>query len=132
MGAFSGQLLLLQSAGRQKSSLGKGKGFGLFGAWIRFFYRGRVAEEKANLADGVQFFDEQFVAVDAEIGGDEAEGVGVGKVFLQIVENISGLVVQNVPLFAGFSFTGLAMDRFAPKSLRHKRGVAATQNWVFD
>ena len=113
--------------------LGKGEGLGFFGAWIGVFYRGGVAEEKANLADSVQFFGEQVVAVDAKISGDEAEGVGVRKVFLQIVENLGGLIVQNAPLFAGFFVHGLAaMDRFAPKSFRHKRRVDAAQNWVFD
>ena len=69
------------------------------------------------MSDGVEFFGEQVVAVDAEVGGDEAEGVGAVKVFLQVAANLSGSIVQNAPLFAGFFVHGLAtMDRFAPKS----------------
>ena len=74
----------------------RGEGLCFLASGVQFADRRRVAEKETGVADLAQGVLQGFVAVHAEVGGDDAERPGGGEVLAEVIDEPAGAVVEDV------------------------------------
>ena len=92
--ASLGKRLLRQRERRRKPVLAVFERLGFEIARVERGHRRRIPEQKPRSRDGVHLARQHLVAVDAEVGGHQIEGVRALQPAPQIAGDVGGLVVQ--------------------------------------
>ena len=65
-------------------------------ARVEVIYGGRVAEQEARVAHAGQPVRQQFIPVDAEVSGNDAERFRICEASAQVVDHLAPTIVQHV------------------------------------